>query len=250
MTCGPHDELEARTLAHSFADKLVAATRRSMLKVERVANSHGWDQLPVLFRAEYRADPAAVVLIPSEGLTQCLGQAIERVREVTGQPDVAKAMRVLGDFMEGTMAPMWRDLMEVPRDRDIIDEGELPGFRFYGYAMTNEGWMRRLEDMSPEAEAEYIRRLEAGRRIEQDAERVEVRMLHMACRDGRLWSVKRERGGGPQVTMSVPEGDSGWAGQVVNALGRMVRAVVGNPVPVPEMASTVIRRMQREEGGA
>jgi hypothetical protein len=130
--------------------------------------------------------------------------------------------------------------------RKLVEEGCDPtrdlwepelGTEVYGWGLLSESWMVDSRGgWTPEQRAAF-EEAQAQRRLHEHPDRIEIRMIHLVCRDGNFWTVMRERGSQPVAVVQKPESlGLNVVGNIPHALGRIVDAIVNNPVPVPARA--------------
>lgn len=218
------DELCAR-------DPLAARTRLLLLKLEAQGHRLGWDHpdnIGMVFQVQYNPRTHHVNRRWSDHFTDI----IRMVSDSNGG-HIGLAFQDLATVCEGAvkgkydyrLPPQYRNI-NWARPGDDLWEGDRPGWKFYGYGYRYEAWM--VED---DRRAE-TRQMWAENRCEDHPDRVEVRQVCLAARDGRLWCVSRVRGEQPTVYVEPAEALGGIGGNVINGLGRLTNAIAGDPVPI------------------
>lgn len=218
------DALLAATEEACQREPMLARTRLALLRVEKAAHRAGWGVTwPTLWRVEY--DPARhYVHTRLSSSTKVLALAIEQCGG-----DLGEALLRLATVMEVGRERLAEAGM--PRHEDLFD-AELPGQRFYGFALMSEAWSTR-EAATPSEQAAV-----AAGRLYLHPDRVETRTIFLAARDGLAWWAVRVRREPPvEIAMFRPEADSAPQGLMYHVLARMTAAMVGNVVPVPPLVT-------------
>lgn len=229
------DDQVARTEEMCEREPLAARTRMALLRIEKAHHREGWDNTPpTLYRVEQDTRRDYVATYRS-GITSTLLDLIPRAGGDTGE-----ALAMLAGGIEA-VAQGVRSTVTAALTADLM-AGERPGHRFYGYALVHEGWQTPvMADMEGDELAHWQGAVER-KEIHREAGRLEVRMVNLVARDGLQWLVTRVRRQPPVRVLAMrPEGDYQVAGLVGNSLGRMTRAVVCNPSPVPPLAGEARR---------
>jgi hypothetical protein len=207
----PAQDIEA-TEERCKNDPSAENIRQALLKIEAEGEEGGWDAPPQLFGLECDTQ---VTVEPLLTLSDALLHAL--------------------DWYHGNMGlalqHMARALVVAAKEFDLGVGDHIHGFVLRSEAFVNPR-LNPGETMDPSLQEAF-----KEHRLHSHPERVEARIVVMMGRDGLFWLVLRERGEDPEVVAMMPEGDFQHFGNLGNALGRMIAAVVSNPVPVPERYS-------------
>jgi hypothetical protein len=218
-------------------DALAARTRTLLLRLEEQGHRLGWDHPDGhgVFRVQYNPHTKHVESYWANAFTALINYVCGRT-----DGDVGQAFQFLAEHVElaasgefdADLPPELRGiLMRRTADTDLFS-GRKPGWKFYGYGHRCEAWMVR-----PEGRDQLT-----GQPLSEHPDRVEIRQVCFAARDGLFWWLHRIRGGEPTVYVERPESDRPMGGVVTNALGRLTNVVAGNPVPVRPAVPPAFRR--------
>lgn len=229
------------------ADATLAATRHTLLELERKAHATGWDgpnSRPQLFQLDIRRRARKGGLIHVEYLKEFT--ALIRVLMDQTDGNAAYAVKTLAKIMVEvrdavdapnspwfTSLPAWaqenlRPLQErFARGEDLTDAR--PGYRFNGYALRSEAWMlSSVPDNADETWSTWVR----PRKIHLHPERREIRFVAFVARDGLIWGVNRVRGERPFSYVFRAEDDQRHAGAIYHGLSIMVNGATSSVIPV------------------
>lgn len=207
-----------RTDAICAGDPKLAAIREALLRVEAIADEHGWDH-----------DSSVGHLLEVSSVPGLWGQADIRVESAADE--FHAKMRELSDSPGESLAALANAMetrMRMLREGGATGNVQVtanPNATFYGWAFLTETWV-----VITPSETE-----EPAGSLADHPDRTEARMIELVGRDGLHWTVFRGRGeAAATVVVNPPESTSmNLYGRVPNALGRMTAAVVDNPVPIP-----------------
>lgn len=186
-----------------------ANIRRALSKMENDGHRKGWGRSPAVYRLIQRSDEGYLTLSRDGRLTRMLRGGAKRLRG-----DVSEALSVIATRAARTD--------ETSGAMNLLC-GLGPDDRVYGFALRNEEpgkWWGSSGQVSDVVNA------------------TEMRLVWMVTRDGSCWKVLRVRDQEPRVMAIAPDGDTATESSILNALGRLVAAVVNNPVPVPDLGAT------------
>lgn len=216
---------EADTNAACAKDPDLAAMRQLLLTVEFDAHKRGWDH-------DDNQHKLFEVCKSQDGFGLRMAGVLQRVfDEQCGRRDGHVGLALLDIAKISGMA---RQYMGVEAAKDLYQPEWFGGSEVYGWGLLSEVWMvRSNKDWTPE-ELEAFAEARGGHRLSERPDRIEGRMIYLVCRDGNYWSLMRERGHAPVVTLQKPEADLSTAGAVPHALGLILDSIVNNPVPVPD----------------
>jgi hypothetical protein len=220
---------------------LAARTRILLLRLEKQGHKLGWDHPDneAVFQVHYNPDNSNVEHQWSDAYTDIIRYVSGHNGGNTGGSFQALA-EIVEEGVSGELEPHLPSRLRgvLPRSAPGTDlwPGKRTGWRFYGYGYRSEGWMVQGH-MDEETE-----RLSRVRQLDQHPDRVEIRQICLAARDGLLWWVHRIRGEEPTVHAELPESDGPMGGNIINGLSRLTNAVAANPVPV---RAAVPRAFQR-----
>lgn len=242
----PHLEYTAKLCAEN---PLAAKVRHELLEAERKAHATGWDgpnAQPMIFQIDTHPDKADVELTWIDAYTEMLHVLCDR-----HDGRVGHAMRAMAEHYEQTseflrtgemprawdgLDPAWLDAVKsldfwgdlhaaAARGADTSGpRTRKKGFQFYGLGLRHEAWQAIAEESA-------MRELyDSGKNLSHFPGRTELRCVYLQARDGHLWQVVRERRKAPEAICF--QADSPFTGLMLNALSRLVNAVVGEQVPV------------------
>lgn len=217
------DVREAETLKRCEADPNFDAIHEALVKVEMEAHRRQWDN-PLNFHRLFevvRAPnphemfPGTVAAVGVRWLEEIQDEFDHRCEQRDGNVGMAVVdlAAAFEHFREG-------------HDVHAVNEG---GFELYGVGFLSEAWS--VEGTSEEEAAE-VDRLLAQRQLHLHPKRREMRVVHVAGRDGIMWSGTRFRGERLRIIAEMPDSDDRHIGNIVHGLSRATAALVGNPVPI------------------
>jgi hypothetical protein len=214
-------ELLARTDELCAATPLHAGVRATLLDLEARGEAAGWDSPandPRVYSFEHHPGLGRVRATLSATVNAVFRVGLARA---DGEPGQALAyLATVYDRVRERFGPATGLTAD--------------GFTFYGYGYAGEGW---ASPPDPDEEAwAYARR----RALHEYPERIEIRQVYLAGRDGVFWWVLRARGQAAEAVAALPESTL-WAqtGLVPNALARMTNALAGGHAPVPVADPTI-----------
>lgn len=207
-------------------DPFAAAIGRKLAAVEE---EFDWDAPPTLYQVDRHPQRPEIAVDPTPLLQFMLDRTVERV-----DGDFGAALCHLATFVEGMtnklrsgeatdLAPDSYLRRAAEAGRDLLT-ARTPGYRPHGLAIAATAWAVVAEPDSEVARGEV--------RVRDAEQRVEMRMVFLAGRDGLSWTVARTRGEQPTTLVHLPESDDQFVGAIGNALSRIVNAGCGNPVPI------------------
>ncbi|HET6285740.1 MAG TPA: hypothetical protein VFG15_03180 [Amycolatopsis sp.] len=252
MVAGPH---RVDTLAE-YAEKMDAQAARTrklctdqpqqqdvrtaLLRAEKDIHQHGWDMPPTVFFLQQNLHTGRIRYTEFERFSRLL-------EELPGRhPDVLDRLADIAEFMRRQahvpvaeldpavqwLPPTFRDMVVKLRANPTADLFDVSGrhWRFHGVGMAYEGWMVLDVDDATEE-------LARSHKLHSHPERIEVREVHYAARDGWIWEVTRLR---RTPSIAVPrhcialhrDNDYSVVGGIPHSLTRMCNAITSNPVPV------------------
>lgn len=214
------------------------AVRTALLRAEKTIHQAGWDAPPELFllyrhtktgRVRYdRHDVFTRIIINapmrSADVLDGIALAVEFVR--------AQAMGSARSPVVDDAPPFIRQYLRRARMNprgDLFGGGDLR-WRFFGIGFVSEAWIvLNMDDTTQEAARSHT--------IYRHPNRIEMRQLYLAARDGWNWEVRRLR---RTSTIAVPrhciatnhDSNTRVVGSIPHALTRMCNAIASNSVPV------------------
>lgn len=220
---GSYPGLE-RPPMHEFVEDLcardprAARTRMVLLRLERQAHSHGWSHrdTPMIFELTHNTRTHHVTYRKSTAFQAIVVDILRRSDLAVGE-----AFQVLAEHVEKMergefdkhLPPSLREML-----MSIMKIKSPDGTEFYGYAARHEAWA------APDDGVDC--------RPSLRTDRIELRGVHFAARDGLFWQVIRIRGEQPRVLVDQPGNEDASVGDVANALSRLTRVFANNPVPI------------------
>jgi hypothetical protein len=235
------DAAAARTQKLCTDQPQQAAVRTALLRAEKqVHQEHGWDGPPKVFFLQQHAKTGRIRYTEFEKFSLMLVALPGRPTDILAKlASVTEFTRAQAHVAEDELDPLMRDLppefhamMERARrnpDADLFDcSGE--HWHFHGVGVIIEAWM--VLDPSPETQT-----MAHNRQLHTHPERIEIRELYYAARDGWMWDLTRLR---RTPTIAVPrhcvvlhhDNDHRVVGTVPHALTRMCNAISSNPVRI------------------
>lgn len=214
------DEQDLEVAELCGRDPRAQQIRGAMFRVERQGGDWDSDPLPRLFTLYADTASPKVAVRYSDGFTHL-------VREMMAESDgdaggaivrIAKAAEFASEHARSAF-PDVGDLMS----------GEAEGWEFYGMGLRAEAWGLAAP---PEGRSDLLRSAEA-RQIHAHPERVELRFVHLADRESRIWTVTRIRGEEAKAALYLNDNPrEGVGGNIPNGLTRFVAAAVANKVHI------------------
>lgn len=231
MTDDWWDDTDTRAMC--ARDPNLEGMRQLVLKLERDAHKRGWDHEDnqhKLFEVMRGED---LVGLRMAGMLQ---DAFD-MRCAQREGNVGFALLDLSRAVEETRREMGTDAASDMYGPELVDAV------VYGWGLLSETWMvAQPRDATPEQKAAQSRASQ-NHELHLHPDRIEGRMIQLVCRDGMHWTVMRERGKPAKAMVQKPESlGTTVGGNVPYGLGRMLNAIVSNPVPVPSRGADFWKR--------
>jgi hypothetical protein len=247
-------DLIERTRQSCADDVINSKLRDQLLAIELAAHRSGWnspDADPALFQLNMDPDTGETDWHLTEQYNDMLRTLVGRAQGNTGRAlqFMARHAESVTRFLRTGLPPeRWADkvpdelLGELTRLREqswpqLGDAGmageDLIEPEFIGYGLRAEVWAASVPLDGPEREK--AERYAGQGRLHEYQARQEYRYVWFITRTGETWIVERRRSHTPIILMVHPTDDGdqmGLGGGVLNALGRLVNAVVTEDVPV------------------
>jgi len=235
------DAQAARTRALCTDQPQQQEVRAALLRAEKEIHQHGWDRPPTVFFLQQNIRTGRIRYTEFKRFTRLLV-------EVPGRhPDVLDLLADIAEILRGQahrpdaeldlavqqLPPAFRDMVAKFRadpTADLFDVSDRH-WRFHGVGMVFEGWMVLNVDDATEELARH-------HKLHSHPERIEVREVHYAARDGWFWELTRLR---RTPTIALPRhcvalhrdnDDYSVTGGIPHSLTRLCNAIASNPVPI------------------
>lgn len=219
-----------------------AQVRTALLRAEKQIHQEadGWDAPPKVFflqqntksgRIRYTEfEKFSAMLVDQPGRPPQILEKLAQVAEFIRAQAQASADEL--DPRVRDMPPEFRTMMDSARRQPDADLFDVSGahWRFHGVGLATEAWLVLKPDSLTNIMAE-------NHQLHAHPERIEIREVYYAARDGWMWEVMRLR---RTPTIAVPrhcivlhhDNDYRVVGTVPDALTRMCNAIASNPVRV------------------
>lgn len=219
-------KLDPETEALCERDLRAESVRDALLGFEAQGHAAGWDALPpTLFMTAQDANSPAVACTKDENWQQLLQAGMQLCEKLGMFTTVTNALEI-------AVVKSLEMLREAAPPGDLFmttSFGESWGF--HGFGVRYEAWM--VLDDEQRSQARAAMQADRPGTLAERPDRQEVRGIDFVSRDGFVWSVMRRRSAFPTVkARKLDELES--AGNVQHMLSRMVTAVTGTDVRIPD----------------
>jgi hypothetical protein len=250
-------ELIEQTRALCADDLRSAKLSEQLLAIELGGHRKGWSQPegdPHLFQLDMHPDTGDTDWTMCDGYNGMLRATVERLEGDTGRalqliarhaenvtrllrtgvPPEGWAERVPAELLDGLQRMRERSyplLTEAGLAGEDLVGAEKDGYDFVGYGIRAEVWAAYT---SP-GKADEAKRYAYAGRLHEYPQRQEFRYIWFITRTGDTWIVERRRSHLPVIVRLHPREETPhhlMGGNIFNALGRLVNAVVTEDVPV------------------
>lgn len=202
------------------------SVRDALLGFEAQGHAAGWDALPpTLFMTAQDANSPAVACTNDENWQQLMDTGLLLCAKRGMFTTVTNALEI-------AIVKTLEQLRRVASPGDLFKTtscGETWGF--HGFGVRYEGWM--VLDDEQHSQARAAMQADVPGTLGTRPDRQEVRRIDFVSRDGTVWEVMRVRSDVPTVKAR-KLGEIEAAGNVLHMLSRMVTAVTGKDVRVPD----------------